>query len=432
MPAHADKTFLVLSATFPPDAPAVGQHMADVGEAMASRGWRVVAVASERAYDDPSRRFPRRERLRGMEVIRVPLASFGKGSLAARAVGMAFFLAQALRHALFTPRLGAIIVSTSPPLCGLVAACARLVRGVPYTYWMMDLNPDQAVALGKVRAGSALVRTFDALQKFILRHASAVVVLDRFMAERLRRKFDPGRRLRVIPPWAHEEPEESLAHERNAFRAEHVPPGAFCVMYSGNHGYSTPVAEIMGAADLLGRGDAEDRRAVFMFVGGGVRKAEVDARAGRAGAENVRSLPYQPLERLRESLSAADVHLVTMDAHVVGMVHPCKIYGAMGVGRPVLLVGPPECHAADILNEGDVGWRAEGASAGQIAEAVRAAMRTPASRREEMGRRARGLVAARYARAASLGALCDEIESTVRDGAGETAPPQAAPAENRP
>jgi len=411
MPPRPEKTLLVLSATFPPDTPAVGQHMADVGEAMAARGWRVVVVAADRAYDNPAIRFPRRESYRGMDVRRVPFSSFGKSSILTRALGMAFFLAQALAYALCVRNVGAIIVSTSPPLCGVVASIARLARGVPFLYWMMDLNPDQIVALGKARPTSLLVRIFDAMQRFILRRASRVVVLDRFMAQRLRRKHDPGESLLVIPPWAHDEPDTPLDHADNAFRASIAPPDAFVVMYSGNHGYSTPVTQMLDAADILAAGDDTDRRALFVFVGGGVRKGEVDERIASANPPNVRSLPYQPLERLRESLSAADVHVVTMDASVVGMVHPCKIYGAMAIARPILVVGPDECHAADILGGGAIGWHARDHSPRAIAQAVRAALWTPADELASMGREAKHLGDTRYARATSLGALCDELES---------------------
>ncbi|NUQ68986.1 MAG: glycosyltransferase family 4 protein [Phycisphaerales bacterium] len=428
MPPGPTKTLLVLSATFPPDAPAVGQHMADVGEAMAARGWRVVVVAADRAYDNPAIRFPAREIYRGMDVRRVPFASFGKRSILTRALGMAFYLVQAMAYALCVRNVGAMIVSTSPPLCGVVASIARLVRGVPFLYWMMDLNPDQIVALGKARPSSPLVRIFDAMQRFILRRAARVVVLDRFMADRLRRKHDPGDALLVIPPWAHDEPDQPLAHGDNPFRATLAPPDSFVVMYSGNHGYSTPVSAMLDAAALLAQGDATDRRALFVFVGGGVRKGEVDERLRTTNPPNVKSLPYQPLERLRESLSAADVHVVTMDAHVVGMVHPCKIYGAMAIARPILVVGPDECHATDILWGGSIGWHARDATPHAIAESVRAAMRTPAADLASMGLAAKRLADTKYARATSLGRLCDELESIA--GAGQVAAsehPRATP-----
>jgi Glycosyltransferase len=83
-----------------------------------------------------------------------------------------------------------------------------------------------------------------------------------------------------------------------------------------------------------------------------VGKAAVEAAAGT----NIESLPYQPQEDLKYSLAAADVHLVTMGDSIRGIVHPSKVYGAMAVGRPILLVGPDENHVSDIIDEYHNGW----------------------------------------------------------------------------
>ena len=52
----------------------------------------------------------------------------------------------------------------------------------------------------------------------------------------------------------------------------------------------------------------------------------------RRTAATALSLPYQPIESLRYSLSAADVHLVTLGDEMVGIIHPCKVYGSHGGG----------------------------------------------------------------------------------------------------
>ena len=117
-------------------------------------------------------------------------------------------------------------------------------------------------------------------------------------------------------------------------------------MYSGNHSRVNPITTLLQAAEAL-----RDRTdIVFMFVGGGTAKKEVEV-AIAAGATNIVSLPYQPIETLKYSLSAADLHVVTLGPSGVGIVHPCKIYGAMQVGRPILAVGPRPSHISDLLDQ---------------------------------------------------------------------------------
>ena len=68
------------------------------------------------------------------------------------------------------------------------------------------------------------------------------------------------------------------------------------------------------------------------------------------------SLPYQPMNHLHRSLSAADVHLVSMGDDMIGCIHPCKIYSAMAIGKPILLLGNIANHITEILDEYDIGW----------------------------------------------------------------------------
>ena len=39
------------------------------------------------------------------------------------------------------------MTSTSPPFCGVAGAIISKLRRVPFKYWLMDLNPDQMVAM---------------------------------------------------------------------------------------------------------------------------------------------------------------------------------------------------------------------------------------------------------------------------------------------
>ena len=63
-------------------------------------------------------------------------------------------------------------------------------------------------------------------------------------------------------------------------------------------------------------------------------------------------LPYQPRERLRETLSAGDIHLISLDAKVQGFIVPSKLAGILAVGRPVIFLGDKNNSvAAAILQE---------------------------------------------------------------------------------
>ena len=80
---------------FVPDPASVGQHVADVAFEMARRGYRVRVYTANRGYDDPTRKYPPHESINGVDVVRLPLSSFGKKSMLTRIIGTASFMVQA-------------------------------------------------------------------------------------------------------------------------------------------------------------------------------------------------------------------------------------------------------------------------------------------------------------------------------------------------
>jgi len=397
------KRLLVISQVYVPDPASVGQHMADAAEDLVARGYAVRVFTSRRGYADPSVSYPGREQLNGVDVVRLPLSSFGKRSIAHRLLGQILYLAQALVRGLFTRNLAGVVVSTSPPMASVVAIVIGFFRRVPLKYWVMDLNPDQMIEMEKISERSLPARAFDFLNRLILRRATDVVALDRFMADRLLRKVNVPEKIATLPPWTHADVPELVPHDENPFRQEHGLEGKFVVMYSGNHGLLLPLDTLLQTSLRL----QDDPRFVFMFIGDGARKQEVESFIQEHQPPNVVSLPYQPFETLKYSLSAADVHTVTMTDNMVGVIHPCKIYGAMGVGRPVLFVGPEPSHVTDLLDEYECGWRIAHGDVDQAERILRAAAEPDSTQCQTLGRNAKQAMAKQVNAATLRKQFCD-------------------------
>jgi len=405
-PNHSKPVFLIISQVYVPDPASVGQHIADAAVEMARRGYHVIVYASANGYDDPAKKFPRREMLNGVDVRRLPLSSFGKKSIAVRLLAQWLFIVQAMVRSLFIRKLAGIMVSTSPPFCGFAGAILSKLKRVPVKYWLMDLNPDQMIALGKAAPGSLQVRVFDFFNRVILRRASDIVMMDRFMLDRVRKKGVPvDHKTAVMPPWSHESEVQEIAHSENPFRARHNLDGKFVVMYSGNHSPANPLTTLLDAAQRV----RDLPNLVFMFIGGGGGKKEVEERLS-AGASNIRSLPYQPLNEIKYSLSAADAHVVSIGDEVVGIVHPCKVYGAMAVSRPVLLLGPNPSHVSDIIVDQHIGWHVNHGDVDGAERVLRELAATTPERLGDMGRRAGQIVRTSLSRTNLLREFCDVLE----------------------
>jgi putative colanic acid biosynthesis glycosyltransferase WcaI len=399
------KTILVFTQPFIPDPASVGQHMADAATELARRGHRVVVITSDRGYDDPTVRYKRGETINGVEIRRVPLTSFGKSRGSLRAFGAAIFMTRCLAAGLFTRNVDGILFNTSPPFLGAVAAVISGVRQCPIAYWAMDMNPDQLIALGKIRAHGVMARVLGAVDNFILRRSTLIVALDRFMKERLTARADVAHKTIVIAPWPHDDALARVPRAPNPFRAKYGLDGRIVVMYSGNHSSSNPLTTLLDAAVQF----KDDRRVQFVFVGGGTGKKEVEEYRQKHSLDNVVSLPYQPMTELRYSLGAADVHVVSLGEGMTGIIHPCKVYGAMSVGRPILYFGPQRSHIADLLQDHDIGWVISHGDITRTTDVIRTICTLPESVLERMGSTANQIVRELL----SQTQLCDEFCNAV-------------------
>jgi glycosyltransferase involved in cell wall biosynthesis len=236
-----------------------------------------------------------------------------------------------------------------------------------------------------------------------------VVALDRFMAERLRARGVVRGEMVVSPPWPHEDRLEDVPHDTNPFRLKHGLSDKFVVMYSGNHSPSNPLTTVLEAALRL----RDVPRFQFAFVGGGLGKREVEEFAARHQLTNVLSLPYQPLADLRYSLSAADVHLVSLGDGMVGIIHPCKVYGAMAVGRPVLYLGPKPSHIADLIDDHRFGVQVCHGDAAAAERAIRSFEAMSADERNAMGAEAKRVLESSLSMQQLRGRFCDAVEESL-------------------
>jgi glycosyltransferase involved in cell wall biosynthesis len=119
-------------------------------------------------------------------------------------------------------------------------------------------------------------------------------------------------------------------------------------MYSGNFGWAHTFEPILAAAERL---QSRYPEILFLFVGSGPRLAWIKQQVETLRIRNVHFLPSQPAKKLSQSLSAADLHLVSMQPNLCGLVVPSKLYGILAAGRPSIFLGPKESEVSRTLEE---------------------------------------------------------------------------------
>jgi glycosyltransferase involved in cell wall biosynthesis len=168
-------------------------------------------------------------------------------------------------------------------------------------------------------------------------------------------------------------------------------------MHSGNVGHAQNLDSFVRATTFLR--DLDD--VVVPIIGGGARRDELTELVDVLDADKVRFLPYQPRETLSLSLSAASVHVVGLAQGLSGYVVPSRLYGILGVGRPVIVAAEDESETAQLVRSVGCGVVVPPGRPELLAEAIRD-FHDGKHDLEELGRRGREYVLAESDRSVAV------------------------------
>jgi glycosyltransferase involved in cell wall biosynthesis len=294
-----------------------------------------------------------------------------------------------------------IIAKTDPPMLSVVAAPIAWLRGAKLVNWLQDIFPEVAEALdvGTGRLSRSAYRVMRLFRDRSLRRAAMNVVLGSRMAERLAAFGVARERIYIISNWADGELIKPKEHSSNALRAAWGLDGKFVIGYSGNLGRAHEYTTILDAiADLEAQRVAE---VAWLFIGGGALFESFKSEVRERRLTSVVFQPYQPRELLASSLSAADVHLVSLRPELEGLIVPSKFYGVAAAGRPTIFIGDKDGEIARLLTAHGCGvtvGQGEGTGLAQIV----VGLARDRGRCDDMGRRARTAFEDHFGKAAAV------------------------------
>ncbi len=324
-------------------------------------------VTSRQRYDDASAKLLPFETVNNVTIHRVATTRFGRQNLMGRAIDyLSFYMSAFMTLIKLTQKGDTLIAKTDPPLISVVAAVVAKLKRAHLVNWLQDLFPEVAAQLGVKLASGLPYKILKALRNKTLQQAKMNVAIGELMAERLRNEGIPSDKITVIHNWADEEQLHPVAHDENPLRSEWGLQGKFVVGYSGNLGRSHDFATILEAAEAL----KDNQDIVFLLIGGGAQLPQVQKECAEKGLNNVMFKPYQPREKLSESLSVADVHLISLKPELEGLIVPSKFYGILAVGRPVVFIGAQNGELSNIINKHNCGKTIEQYSATQLANLI--------------------------------------------------------------
>ena len=388
---------------FYPDHSATSQMLSDLAFALAKSGHSIWVITSRQLYDMPETDLPNREAVKGVAVHRVWTSHFGRHNLAGRAIDyLTFYMSAAWTLWRVSRQRDIIVVKTDPPMLSVVVAPIARMRRAKLVNWLQDLFPEVLEALD-IKGKSKRRRIYDVMRRLrnsSLRHAQMNILIGERMAERLAHFGVPPERIRIIPNWADGTLVMPSAHAVNPLRQQWGLEGKFVVGYSGNLGRAHEVDTFIQAITCLeddrsttvARKDENGLRCdvIWLFIGGGALYRQLQAEVVARHLTSVQFRSYQPREFLARSLSAADIHLVSLRPELEGLIVPSKYYGIAAAGLPTIFVGDADGEIARILDAGGSGQTVAVGDGVGLAALIRAVAANP-NRAREMGRRSRSV-----------------------------------------
>ena len=307
----------------------------------------------------------------GLRVVRVKTYISANEGFLKRTLDFVSFMVTAYGAGLIERRPD-VVVATSPQFFAAVGGWALAatrswfgLRKLPFVFELGDLWPRSITAVGAMKQ-SPVIRALEALELFLYRRSAAVVALTHaFKADLVRRGIPPEKIAVVIngvdlPRYAPRPRDGELA-------AAWGLQGKFVLGYVGTHGMAHGLVNVLDAAELL----RDDDRIRFLFVGAGAERQMLMDEAARRGLSNVVFQGMQPKEMMPRIWSLCDGALVHLkDDPTFAEVIPSKIFEAMGMGLPLLLVSP-EGEASKIVLDDQAGLWVPAAKPQALAEAAR-------------------------------------------------------------
>ncbi|MGK6313125.1 glycosyltransferase family 4 protein [Neorhizobium sp. DT-125] len=408
---------ILVNRYFFPDQSATSRMTTSIALALVQRGFSVTALVSREIHNQRNVILPAEEVAAGVRVKRLTSPRFGRHTVIGRAIDYLCFHLFAFFWLLRNVSAEDMaIVCTDPPFLSVTSAIALRLKGATMVNWIMDLFPETAVELGYFRHWRLPARLAQKARNWSLKAPGIAVCPTGKMAAYLEQQGLPRSQLTVMHHWSDQEEIYPVPPDQNNLRTQWGLNDAFVVGYSGNFGRAHEFQTIIKAAQRLK--DRADIR--FLLIGGGHQHAAVMETARRLDLDNVIFKPLQPIANLSESLSAADVHLVSLLPELEHCIIPSKFYGILAAGRPTIFIGDPDGEVPRVLAATGCGKSVPIGAVDDLVTTI-CEMRDNPEICAEMGHRARQLLTTEYSREKAVDAWCTLI-ARLRNAAPSVSP----------
>lgn len=261
------------------------------------------------------------------------------------------FMCSSLVLGPFLLKRGNVLIATSPQFLVAVSGCLlSMLMRCRFVFEVRDLWPESIVSVGAMKRG-LLIRFLEKVEAWLYRRADRITVVTRRTKSELVRRGIPEEKIWWIPNCVDYKKFEVDDERVQSLREKLGLKGKFVIGYIGTLGMAHGLETMIKAAERLQKVE----NLVFLFVGDGADRANLEAQATDLNLRNILFAGEQPREDIPCYLRICDLSAILLkDKELFRTTIPSKIFECMAAARPILLGVDGE--ARDVLESAGAGW----------------------------------------------------------------------------
>ena len=277
------------------------------------------------------------EVINGVKVERVKLYIAANKGAVKRVLNYVSYFVKSLLAAMRLPKPD-VVIATSPQIfCGYVGVWYKRLRRVPLVMEIRDIWPESMFAVG-ANVPKIGIWMLEIIEKAMYRKCDKLVTVGQGYFDRLAEKGVPKEKMSIVmngTDLAVYSPREKNMELLKKYGLD----GKFVVSYIGTVGMACGLEVVLEAAEILGRKEHKDRKeVVFVIVGDGAHREQLESEAKKRGLANVVFTGRQPKSSMPDWVSSSDANLVHLKkTELFTTVMPSKIFESAGCKRPIIM-----------------------------------------------------------------------------------------------
>jgi glycosyltransferase involved in cell wall biosynthesis len=274
------------------------------------------------------------EEFQGIRVYRNYVYATPNGGFLKKTIGHLSFMISSVIFSLPRVTRPDVIIVSSPTFFSVISGYLfSLFLRTPFIFEVRDLWPDAVVKLGVLR-NRALIKCLEAIEMFLYRRSSKIVVVTQRFKDILCERGLPPNKIEVITNGVDT---KFFTDDRTTTGCDLINEygwsGKRILLYAGAHGISQGLWVLLKLAERL----QDQQDVLFVFVGEGAEKKNLQKMAKQLSLSNVQFIDGQPKNKIREFYKAAYLSFVPLrDIPMFESYIPSKMFEILGSACPIV------------------------------------------------------------------------------------------------